>query len=216
MIGGTVCATVCLVAGLTARAGSGPAPGNSDAFGRSLGQWMLAYTTWYLGSADIPPDGNGNADVGRVVLLPLPNAPGDGTPASIDVTLGTGQPFTLPFTQWIGNSYIDGSEDPVADVSDFRDMQITVKLDGQPIITSKNVMDYYTEEEFDPPLTTDLPAGIGATAWVFVQSIGIAHPPLTPGQHTLTLDESISFDDLGFTEPVVYHNTWNITVKAGR
>ena len=200
----------------SAGAGAGAAPGNSRTLGQSLSQWMVDYTSWLLGSRDIDPDVNGNADIGQVVLLALPSAPGDGTPGSIDITLRSGQSFTLPFFQWIGNSYEDGSVDPMADVNDFRNMQIVVKLDGVPIITQKNVMDYYTEAAFDPPLTTDLPVGIGATAWVFEQSIGIVHAPLPPGKHTLTLDESISLPDLGFTAPVVYHNTWNITVKAGK
>jgi len=104
----------------------------------------------------------------------------------------------------------------MADVNDFKNMAITVKLDGVPVITGKNIMNYYTEGAFNPPLTTDLPQGIGATAWVFAQSVGMVHTPLAPGKHTLTLDESISLPDLGFPAPVVFHNTWNITVKAGK
>lgn len=178
-------------------------------YGSSLQDWMLLYSTWELGGTDIQPDANGNADVGHTVLLAVPSAPGDGTPASINITLKPGQGFAVPFGQWVGNAYEDGSEDPMANPQDFKD--VTVKLDGKTIISSKNFLDYYTEDDFDPPLTTDISAP--AVSWIFEQSVGIVHGPLCVGKHTLTLDESIDFSDLGFTSPIVYHNTWNITVK---
>src|SRR5688572_13781748 len=37
-----------------------------------------------FGNITLPTDSNGNTVVGGTVLMPLPNAPGDGTPASID------------------------------------------------------------------------------------------------------------------------------------
>jgi hypothetical protein len=197
-------------------AGSKPSPAHSSAFGKSLEEWMLTYTSWALGGTKIAPDANNNAQAGHVVLLPLPSTPGDGTPGSLNVKLDSGQPFAMPLFQWLGNSYVDGSVDPMADVNDFRNMEITLKIDGQTVITTRNVMDYYTEGTFDPPITTDLPPGIGATAWVFAQSVGLVHPPLSPGKHTITLDESVSLADLGFPGPVVYHNTWNITVNRGK
>jgi hypothetical protein len=203
-----------LVVSLAPAGSAGPVPGVSDAFGHTLAEWQVAWTSWFLGSLDIAPDANGNADVGHVVLLGLPNAPGDGTPASLDVTLRSGQGFVLPFQQWVGNVYTDRSVDALADVDDFRNMDITVKVDGVAVVTQRNVMDFYTEGVFDPPLFTDLPPG--AVAWVFVQSVGMVHTPLRVGKHTITLDESISFADLGFSEPIVFHNTWNITVKPGR
>ena len=177
---------------------------------------MLDYTDWELGGTTIAPDANQNADVGHVVLLALPSAPGDGTPGSIDITINSGQPFALPFFQWLGNSYTNGSVDPMASLDDFEDMDITVKVDGVTVITDKNVMDYYTETPLDPPITTDLPQGIGATAWVFAQTVGMVHSPLPPGKHTITLDESVALPDLGIPGPIVYHNTWNITVRHGK
>lgn len=201
---------------VAASGSAGPAPGGSRAFGQTLGQWQVTWTSWWLESTDIPPDADGNAKVGNVVLLALPPAAGDGTPASLDVTLRPGQGFMLPFFQWNGNGYMDGSTDPLADVNDFANADIIVKVDGRAVVTPRNVMDFYSETAFDPPLTTDLPPGIGAVAWVFVQGIGMVHTPLPVGHHTITLDESISLRDLGFTEPIVFHNTWNITVKPAR
>src|SRR5216117_3855651 len=64
----------------TALAGDKPNPGQSSAFGKSLAQWQDTYFRWFVGQLSIPPDRNGNADVGHVVLMPLPSVPGDGTP----------------------------------------------------------------------------------------------------------------------------------------
>lgn len=216
IIAGVVLAAALFVAKVpVVRASPHALPANSSASGETLGEWMLAYTSWFLGGTSITPDANGNADVGHVVLLALPNPPADGGRGSIDITLAPGQAFTLPFFQWIGNVYLDGSVDAMADIADFKNMEISVNLDGVPIITGRNVMDYYTEQAFNPPLTTDLPQGIGATGWVFVQSVGMVHTPLPPGKHVLTLDETISLPDLGISTPLAYHNTWNIMVKRG-
>jgi hypothetical protein len=199
--------------GARARAAEPKLPGIGDFFSDFLSDLMVIYTRWELGATQIKPDSNGNAAVGPIVLMPLPSAPGDGTPASINVTLKANQASTMPLFQWIGNKYQDGSVDPMADLEDFEDMQITFKVDGIPVVTDRNVMEFYTESELRPPVTTDLPQRIGATAWVFEQTVGIILPPLPPGKHTLTLDESVGLPDLGYPAPQVYHNTWNITVK---
>ena len=60
----------------TALAGDKPNPGQSSAFGKSLAQWQDTYFRWFVGQLSIPPDRNGNADVGHVVLMPLPSVPG--------------------------------------------------------------------------------------------------------------------------------------------
>src|SRR5689334_13273774 len=51
------------------------------------------YSRWLFGNITLPTDQNGNAVVAGVALMPLPNAPGDGTPGSINVTLKAGQAF---------------------------------------------------------------------------------------------------------------------------
>ncbi len=89
----------CLLAGALAglclatsvSAGNSPAPGGSSAFGKTLAQWQDVYWRWTYGGLTVPTDANGNAVVnGNVVLMPLPNAPGDGTPGHLNVTLNSG------------------------------------------------------------------------------------------------------------------------------
>ena len=40
------------------------------------------------------------------------------------------------------------------------------------------------------------------------------HAPLLVGQHTITLDEKIFIPEYDLT--LEFHNTWNVTVKAGK
>jgi len=206
---------LALVAALTLAgplfAGKTP-PGHSSGFGMSLADWQDLYWRWAYGNVSIPSDSNGNAVAGEnVVLMALPNAPGDGTPASIDATLNTGQPFILPLWALVGTSYSDGTPpDPTVDVNVFRTLDITFKIDGVTVINNANVMNYYTGFFFDPAFPLDLPP-VNAVIWF--QGIGLTHAPLTPGTHTMTLD-------VKNTEPVFgtyvfeYHNTWNLTVQA--
>src|SRR5882724_7578470 len=94
------------------------------------------YWRWTFGNITLPTDQNGNAVVGGVALMPLPNAPGDGTPASIDVTLKAGEPFFLPLNGLLGTSYTDGTPpDPMVDRNVFgkANLILTLKLDGKTI-----------------------------------------------------------------------------------
>src|SRR6266567_3481406 len=75
---------------------SGPLPGKSLGYGQSLADWQELYWRWGYGDVSLPADGNGNAFVNNVVLMPLPSTLGDGTPGSINVTLNAGQSFVLP------------------------------------------------------------------------------------------------------------------------
>jgi hypothetical protein len=189
-------------------------PGQSSAYGRSLAAWQDLYWRWAYGNLIIPPDSNGNAIVGgNVVLMPLPNAPADGTPGSVDVTLNNGQSFMLPLWALLGTSYTDGTPpDPTVDVSVFRTLDITFKIDGVTVIDNDNVMNYYTGFSFDPAFPLDFPP---VNAFIWFEGIGLTHTPLTRGKHTMTLDAKN-------TEPVFgtfifeYHNTWNLTVQAKR
>jgi len=203
-------AGLCLAAPVLA--GNSPAPGHSSAFGRSLAAWDDLYFRWTFGNVTIAPDANGNAVVNGVVLLPLPNAPGDGTPASLDVTLNNGQPFTLPLWFLAGTSYTDGTPpDPVVDVNVFKTLDFTFKVDGVTVVNSANVMNYYSESSFTPPIPLEI-FNIDSIIWF--ESIAITHTPLPPGTHTLTLD-AVNTQALppnfggGFAN---FHNTWNITV----
>ena len=197
----------------------GPVPGHSKAFGASLAQWQEVYWAWTYGGMDLPTDQNGNTVSDHVVLMPIPETPGDGTPGSIDVTLSPGQPFMLPLWIWLGASYDDGTpDDPPVDLSVFETLDITVKIDGATVIDCDNVMDYYSEFDFDPAVPLP-PEWSPYMDIVWFQGIGMAHPPLSAGRgghHTINLDvKNIfpvidAFGDEYFSE---YHNTWNVTVE---
>lgn len=199
-----------------ARAAGGTPPGQSSAFGDSLSDWQGLFVAWYVGDADIPPDDNGNADVGHVVLMPLPNAPGDGTPGSIDVTLDAGQAFVLPLWSAYGFSYSDGTpDDPLVPLDVFKTLDLKFTIDGKTVIDHTNLMDYYSQTLYDPGLALSFLPGDSV---IESQCIGLTHAPLSPGRHTMTLD-AVNTQALppqyggGFSE---YHNTWDVTVKSGK
>jgi hypothetical protein len=159
--------------------GDGPAP-CSHAFGGNLAAWQATY--WYASYGVLPvaTDDNGNSVVDHVALLALPPADGDGTPASIDITLRAGQPFFLPLWSLLGNSYSDGTpSDPTVDVDVFRTLDIRVTVDGTTVINNANVMDYYSAGDFDPVIPFDFPP---ADAYIWFQAIGMTHAP--PGAGT--------------------------------
>ncbi len=214
-LAGAVLAALCLAGPV--RAGKGPAPGHSSAFGKTLGQWQEVYQRWLFGETVGVEDKNGNMVVGdSIVLLPVPPTPGDGTPGTQDVTLNPGQAFVLPFCGLLGTSYNDGTPpDQLVDVSLFRTLDLTVKLDGATIIGGNEAMLYYAAFPFTPPI----PISIGnMDAIIWGQSVGMVYGPLTPGRHTLTLDvantQSVppNFGG-GFFE---YHNTWHLMVHPGK
>jgi hypothetical protein len=214
-----LCAAVLTVM-YSARA-AGPVPGQSQAYGAGLGEWQQLYWQWAFGQADLPVDANGNAVVGPVVLMPLPDAPGDGTPGAIDVTLGPGQPFVLPLWNILGTSYDDGTPtDAAIDLSVFETLDIALKIDGVTVVSTDNVMDYYTAFDFDPEIPLP-PEWSPYEAIVWLQGIGVVHPPLSAGQggqHTITLDVKNTIpvtDGLGNEYVFEYHNTWSVTVEAG-
>ena len=202
---------LCL-AGNHALAGNKPAPGQSSAFGKTLAQWQDTYFRWWIGQLSIPPDANGNAAVNGVVLMPLPNASGDGTPASLSVTLNNGQAFTVPLFFLLGTSYTDGTPpDPMVDSSFFNGLNLTAQIDGVTVMDSNNAANYYSQFSFAPAIPISFPP-IDSVIWC--QGLAMVHSPLSVGTHTLKLDLK-STQALppgfggGFPE---YHNTWSITV----
>jgi hypothetical protein len=193
-------------------AGSRPSPGQSSAFGQTLAQWQDTYVRWYVGQLAIPPDANGNAAVKGVVLLPLPNVPGDGTPGHLDVTLNTGQAFALPLFFLLGTSYTDGTPpDPMVDASFFQTPNLTLQIDGVTVLDGSNLANYYSQFSFAPPIPIDFPP-IDSVIWC--EDVGVVHPPLSPGTHIIKVDIK-STEALppnfggGFPE---YHNSWTLTV----
>ena len=201
-----------LLAGLCLRTlgGNAPVPGHSSAFGNTLTQWQSLYWPWYYGLATLPNDVNGNAVVNGIVLMGLPNAPGDGTPGHLDVTLNNGQPFFLPLWALIGNSYSDGTpNDPHVPISVFQTLNIAFQIDGVTVLNGNNAMQYYSTSDYNP--LVPLPASFAPFAGIiWQQSIGIAHMPLTPGTHTMKLD--VKNTQAAFGAFFEYHNTWTVTV----
>jgi hypothetical protein len=199
-----------------ASAGPGPLPGNSHAFGQSLVQWQELYWRWYFGELTLPTDGNGNAVVGHVVLMPIPPAPGDGTPGHLDVTLSSGQSWVLPLWGLAGTSYTDGTPpDAFVSTSFFQTLDLSFQIDGKTVIDTANVMDHFTQIAFDPPIPFYFPP---LAALIWQQDIGVAHSPFSVGIHTLKLDVKNTEQlppnfGVGYSE---YHSTWTIMVRPGR
>ena len=195
----------------SAFAGNAPQPGNSNAHGKSLATWEELYWRWAYGGATVATDVNGNAVAGSVVLLAQPPAAGDGTPASIDVTLTTGQSFVLPLWVLLGTSYDNGTPpDPFEPDSIFQTLEITFKIDGQTVVNGSNAMDYYSKFSFNPPVPLSF-SPVNGIVWF--EGIGIVHHPLTPGKHTFKLHAKNTQPAFGAI--FEYNNTWNITVNPG-
>ncbi len=169
------------------------------------------YWRWAYGNGNVvlPTDQNGHAVVAGVALMPLPNAPGDGTPGSIDVTLKAGQPFFLPLIDSLGTSYTDGTADPFVDIKVFKkNLKLKLTLDGKIILDGNDAMDHYTQFSFDPPIPFNSPP---VNAIIYSQGIGILHTPLSPGRHVIKLDVKLTLPVFNFT--IEYHNTFNVTVQ---
>ncbi|MDB6035925.1 MAG: hypothetical protein JWM16_6263 [Verrucomicrobiales bacterium] len=206
--GGMAAMVLGLVLAIPVFAGLQPVASSSTAYGKTLAQWQNTYFRWSLGNITLPIDANGNAVVGNVVFLPIPQTPGDGTPGTQNVKLGVGQAFTLPFFGFLGNSYTDGTPpDDFLPLSVYQTLQISVTLDGVTLIDGRNVMQFFSQSSFDPVIP-------GAAPIIWLQSVSMVHNPLTPGNHVLKLD--VKNTEPGFGYIVEFHNTWNINVQPGR
>src|SRR5205814_8053121 len=97
---------------------------SGHASGNNLASWEATY--WYLtyGGQELPSDAHGNPVDHNVVMMPLPDAGGDGTPASINVNLSTGERSSLPLWSLLGPSYPNGTFDPDVDLDVFRTLDI--------------------------------------------------------------------------------------------
>jgi hypothetical protein len=200
--------------GCTAEAGSDDFATESEALQSGkprLAEFQEIYTRWSFGQLSVPSDANGNAVVRDVVLMPIPFTPGDGTPGVADVTLNCGQSFMLPFFAEFGTSYRDSTPpDPFEPLSLFQTLEIEFSVDGVPLVTTANVMSYFSKFTFNPEIPID-DTFIKAVIWF--EGVGVLHTPLTPGKHVLKLDEKNT--EPGFGGLLEYHNTWNVTVPTG-
>ena len=190
--------------------------GHAVASDSILALFQNLYWRWADGELTLPTDRNTNAVVGPVVMMAIPPTPGDGTPGTQEVTLKAGQPWMLPLWVLQGTSYTDGtSPDPFVGLSMFKTLAITFTIDGKTVVSTKNVMDYFSKFRFVPPIPINSPP---TDAVIWFEGIGLLHDALSPGKHTLKLDAK-NTEPLppnfggGFSE---YHNTWNLTVKLGK
>jgi hypothetical protein len=199
--------------GCAAEAGSDDLATESDALVRAnprLAEFQEIYTRWSFGQLSVPSDSNGNAVVRDVVLMPIPFTPGDGTPGVADVALKAGQSFMLPCFAEFGTSYRDSTPpDPFEPLSLFTTLDIKFSVDGVPLVTTANVLGYFSKFTFKPEIPID-DTFIKAVIWF--EGVGVLHTPLTPGKHVLKLDEKNT--EPGFGGLLEYHNTWNVTVAA--
>jgi hypothetical protein len=87
---------------------------------------------------------------------------------------------------------------------------LTLKLDGKTILDEGDALDHYTQITFNPPIPLNSPP---VDAIIYSQGIAILHAPLAAGKHVIRLDVKLPVPSFGVT--FEYHNTFNITVKAG-
>jgi hypothetical protein len=198
------------------------APPNSVAYGKSLGEWLEVYWTWYS-SGELP-------DTGRVLLLPLPQGIYDIGTGSFDdpytmhgdmeISVRPGTPFVLPIMSWIGERYEGWPAVP--DDSPFPDewfgtyITADVTLDGRPILEDFTAY-YVPVTYFGEPVAYPYPTDYGSVAAVFFQGVGFVCNPLPVGVHTITNDVYILIPPEDWTlwpggYGVIYHNSWTITV----
>jgi hypothetical protein len=176
---------------------------NSLAYGKSLGEWLKLYWTWWITTGGDPA----SSTVGPVQFMPMPTdsalTNGTGTPddpfilsGHVDITLSPGTPFVLAVAGFI---YEEGPPDP----PDIFGTLITcdVTLDGRPIL--QDLLNYFVGPiPFDEPL----PSG-DVEPYVFFEGIGFICAPLSPGVHYITVYDHF-YDDWN----VVFDNTWTIKV----
>jgi hypothetical protein len=114
----------------------------------------------------------------------------------------------------LGTSYDDGRpDDEPVDMSIFTTLDISFKINGVTIVSSSNVLDYYSEFVFEPPIALP-PIFSPFQAIIFYQGVGVVHTPLPPGDYTITLDVVNTMPLEG--QFIEYHNTWYVTVEPGK
>ena len=198
-------------------------PPHSNAYGKSLADWLTTYCAWSYGYG--PADGM----AGQVMLMPMPSSTqpsGQGTVADplvfvghADLTIPSGTPFVLPVVEWLGEAYANGARDP-AFPADWlgRYYGADVTLDGRPVLTP--LQSYYVGPiNFDPPLIYAEPTSYGSVGIAFFQGAGFVSTPLSVGVHHMTVrawflvpaDNGI-IPETGF----VFENSWTLTVKPKR
>ena len=181
-------------AGQIARSQRNPgfAQPHSNAFGRSLDEWMGIYLEWLADGAD--PD----ARVKNVGFLPIIGT----SPFEVEVESGTA--LVLPvFTRPAYTEQTDRLPDELFGDPDH--IFGEVQLDDKPIL-EVNENYYVGPTYFDPPLYWP---SVDKVIYYY-QALVCVINPLPPGDHKIVLHSE--FKDLG----KVYNNIWIINVVPGK
>lgn len=204
-------------------------PPDSNAYGKTLTEWMGTYWQWYYGTGgDLT-----QSKVGRVQLMPLPNATqtgGSWTPedpavlvGQLEITLPPGTPFVFPEYSWVRERYagwpVTPDDPPMSDEVGLASGHPTLTIDGREIITDANKAAFYVPAtDFDPIVVYPAPSSYGSVAAISYQGVAFVSPPLTPGTHVIHLYEPLIFPAGAYAGlpaglGLIYDNTWIVTVK---
>ena len=184
--------------------------------GNGLHKFFNAYWAWaFVGVED--------ATLGAITFLPLPQGVPDGGAGTfadpvtftgeIEVTVKANTPIVLPLAAWLGEVYVDGSQDlafPDEDFGTYIDADVT--LNGEPLEWR------YVTGSYNKPVLYDEPSSYGSVGLAFQQSIGVVLQ-LKPGDYTLVNHAWFAYPP--GTNPyfmadgygVIYQNTWTIHVE---
>jgi hypothetical protein len=213
-----------LAAPTAAAAGTGApriAPPGSDAYGKSLTEWMGLYWRWYYGTAADPAP----SVIGPVKLMPLPAGEyvsGSGTPddpalyrGQLEITLRPGTPFVLPQASWIAERYDNGTpDDPMIPNDVFLEgVSPSFYIDGRLVMSDANKAAYYVPPTaFNPIVVYPAPSSYHSVAALAYQGFAVVSPPLPAGRHLIHLYEPYIIRT-PIQYGVIYDNTWIITVS---
>lgn len=205
-------------------------PPDEDFRGRSLGEWSVLWTQWFvenaLGSGSSIPD-----TVNKVRLLLEATAPGN---YESDVTVKPGTGFVFPAMFIYGEIYADGSSDDPGFVFPdepwavdpnlgslagiglldylYLTTHVEVKVNGTVVLSGQasDLEDYhFGPTYFDSPIVYEetLPNNAVAAAWCF--GVGAVYSPLPKGSHTVELNTI--FDNIFFGH-AEFHYIYHINV----
>jgi len=209
------------------RGAAGIAPPHSQAYGKSLPEWLETYWRWYYTGAD-----PAQSTVGHVQLMPLPagtQISGTGTPADpalyrgeLEITLTAGTPFVLPEFAWVWERYQGyptvPDDVPMADAVALGGAHPRLTFDGRTVLSDANKAAYYVPNTpFDPIVVYAAPTSYGSVAALSFQSLGVVGEPLSVGRHVIHLWEPLIIPAggyVGFPDGygVIFDNTWIVTV----
>ena len=197
------------------------APPGSNAYGKTLTDWLSVYWRWYYGSGADPAQ----SFIGHVKLMPLPAGEyisGAGTPDDpalyrgyLEITLRPGTPFVLPLAAWTVERYNNGNpDDPSIPKADFlAGVSPSLYIDGRSVVSDSNKAAFYVPlTTFDPIVIYPAPTSYNSYAVVAFQGFGIVSPPLSVGRHVIHLYEPYIIRSAPLFIGQIYDNTWIVTV----